>query len=557
MAGKGAAYGNSDCAVVKAATKILHSITRRPHRTRLPQTKQERAAPLHVSSISPMDVGMLQQRMLPRVRQRFNDVWDLVFQPALSKKARAPKPSRLQHAHAEELVRCGIAQPATDDGLASNNVPFTVIEDKPAGLRQRFILWTKEANDWVEQAGYEARVPLGHVSKYLDVVRAECGSTRDFKTGFFAVEIPTVARCFFRFTDDKGKLYELTRLPMGHTCAPELMHTLAAVAAGDPLFVVPEFAAKGVGIHVWVDNIRYTGSQEAVSRATNRLDSTAELCRITWKTEDSVTCGTEYDFIGVTFDHGTGTVAPSAKLVRKLTGLDLERARAGDLESLAGRLLHASSIAGVSPGEYWFALKFLRRVTNKLNAGRASTEDWVPVPPSVKALLGRWIADVQKRRKIEAMRMGGPKFTAFVDASLGGWGGVVVDQHTMEVTILGDAWKPGTKDHINILEAEALARVVEGLPPHAVAGHVDIRVDNTTVMGVARKMSCVRSRSLNDAAMRALRELRRRRLTFSIEWVSTSSNPADIPSRTHPSELADPDVVLAVRALLRAEGVVV
>lgn len=557
MAGEGIAHGGSDHAVVMAATKILHSVIRRPQRTRIPRTQQERAAPLHVSPVSPMAVDKLRQHMLPRVLERFDAVWNLAFYPALSKTAGASKPSKLQHAHAMELVRCGIAKLTAEDGHSSGNVPFTVLEEKPTGMRQRFILWTKLANEWVERTGYEARVPLGHVSQYLDAVRANCGSTRDFKTGFFAIEVPANARRWFQFADDKGELYELTRLPMGHTCAPELMHTLAAVAAGDPLFVTPEHATRGVVVHVWVDNIRYTGPQEAVSRETSRLDGTAAACNITWKPEDSVSCGLKYDFIGVTFDHSADTVTPSAKLVRKLTCLNLNHTRAGDLESLAGRLLHASAIAGVSPGEYWFALKFFRRVTNKLNAGRASTEDLVSVPPSVKVLIKRWIADVQRLRRIDGARNGGASFTAFVDASLSGWGGVVVDQSTMEVTILGDSWRSRTIQHINVLEAVALARVTEGLPPHARNGHVDIRVDNTTVMGVTRKQACVRSKPLNDAVMRALRELRRRHLTFSVEWVSTACNPADIPSRTHPAKMGAPDVVLAVGAQLRAEGVAV
>ena len=36
---------------------------------------------------------------------------------------------------------------------------------------------------------------------------------------------------------------------MGHVCAPEIMNTIAAVVAGDALFVKEEFAEKNVEIH--------------------------------------------------------------------------------------------------------------------------------------------------------------------------------------------------------------------------------------------------------------------------------------------------------------------
>ena len=51
----------------------------------------------------------------------------------------------------------------------------------------------------------------------------ECASGRDFRTGFYQVEIPLDARKYFRFKTDDGHWYELTRLPMGYSCAPEIM----------------------------------------------------------------------------------------------------------------------------------------------------------------------------------------------------------------------------------------------------------------------------------------------------------------------------------------------
>ncbi|KAJ9442331.1 hypothetical protein DIPPA_07247, partial [Diplonema papillatum] len=172
------------------------------------------------------------------------------------------------------------------------SVPFTVLEEKDGALRQRFILWTVDGNRAAHERGYEAHVPLGHVSAYLGASREECGSTRDFKTGFYAIEIPPESRHLFRFADSGGGWWELLRLPMGHSCAPEIMHTLAAVAGGHADYVLPQFAERDVTVDIWVDNIRYAGKRSAVQLATRRLDQTAADCDLTWKPSDSQTAAT-------------------------------------------------------------------------------------------------------------------------------------------------------------------------------------------------------------------------------------------------------------------------
>ncbi|KAJ9461659.1 hypothetical protein DIPPA_05124 [Diplonema papillatum] len=200
-------------------------------------------------------------------------------------------PSTLRPDHASLLAENGIARSSTGPGPFAS-VPFTVLEEKEGALRQRFILWTVDGNRAAQEAGYEASVPLGHVSGYLGASREECGSTRDFKTGFYAIEIPPESRHLFRFADSDGGWWELLRLPMGHSCAPELMHTLAAVAGGHEDFVRPELAERDVVVDIWIDNIRYAGKKPAVRLATRRLDQTAEECGLTWKPSDSQTAAT-------------------------------------------------------------------------------------------------------------------------------------------------------------------------------------------------------------------------------------------------------------------------
>ncbi|KAJ9438456.1 hypothetical protein DIPPA_11328 [Diplonema papillatum] len=459
--------------------------------TRLPKTEDEKASPLHVDNVRPMNVGLLRGRMNETTRARFDETWRRTFDVAKLRPSSSRRVSRLQAKHAEELEMNGIAQRASGPGR-SVNVPFTVVEEKEGALRQRFILWTHEANDAIEADGYEAQVPLKHVSTYLDAVHAECGSTRDLRCGFYGVEVPRGARDAFRFQDDAGDWWELTRLPMGHTCAPELMHTLTSTIAGHPDFVKTVHAVPAaVTVHTWVDNVRYAGSRKDVLEASRKVDELAARSKVTWKDADTRTASTRYEFIGVDWDHQSGKVGISARLSKKLAR-DLVEVRKGamsasGLETLGGRLLHASAIVGVFVGEFYFALKFLRRLTNALNRGEKAVDQTVRLSGSVQRLLDGWVrAVLEKRRMPVTARV--PSLTVFVDASLEGWGGVLVDVATNAIEVLGSRWSRKEKGlHINELEALAFELCVSAVPDKYAGGTVTVVVDNTTVQGVARK----------------------------------------------------------------------
>ncbi|KAJ9465919.1 hypothetical protein DIPPA_32360 [Diplonema papillatum] len=420
----------------------------------------------------------------------------------------------------------------------------------------RFILWTFEANNAIEADGYKASVPLEHVSKYLSAVHAECGSTRDFRCGFYGVAIPHSARGSFRFRDDADEWWELTRLPMGHTCAPELMHTLTSTVAGHPDFVKQEHAVPStLTVHTWVDNIRYAGSRKEVLEATRIVDDLAAQAKVTWKQADTRTASSRYEFIGVDWDHSKNKVGISAKLAKKLAR-DVEEVRTGamsasGLETLGGRLLHASAIVGVFVGEYYFALKFLRRLTNALNRGEKAVDQTIRLSGGVQRLLEMWIRAVLGSRSmpVEARV---PALTVFVDASLDGWGGVVVNVATNAIEVLGSRWSRKEKRlHINELEALAFERCVASVTSAHEGGAVTVVVDNTTVQGVARKGSCLRSQVLNDAVVKGLAHLRGLNISVSVRWVKSAGNPADLPSRVPVSALTDANLADMALAMLK------
>ena len=109
----------------------------------------------------------------------------------------------------------------------------------------------------------------------------------------------------------------------------------------------------------------------------------------------------------------------------------------------------------------------------------------------------------------------------------------------MEIKILGDSWSSAEERlHINELESLALFNVLHSLPSDIRRRPVHIVVDNTTVKGVARKGACLKSAILNDAVVRSLEMLRDRECLFSIKWVKSADNPADLPSRIPLSDIS-------------------
>ena len=90
----------------------------------------------------------------------------------------------------------------------------------------------------------------------------EVGVKRDLKCGFYQVPVPERAQAKFRFHDAYGDLFQMTVMPMGHRCAPEVMHTITSVLAGDPGVCKPEAIFAKSGIDIYIDGVRFAASKD-------------------------------------------------------------------------------------------------------------------------------------------------------------------------------------------------------------------------------------------------------------------------------------------------------
>jgi hypothetical protein len=531
-------------------SSAMHTLTRQKRKAHLPSTDEERAAPLHVGKVSVADVSHIRNLMCDKARERLDSVFKLIFCPKNVPKASSPPmyQSSLRVDDADCLVNDDIATVVSDDQLRKRPtrawaIPFDVIETRKGKLRRRFILWTKLLNELMKRSGYEADVPLHHISSYLGSVHNECASLRDLKLGFWQVPIPDDARALFRFRDASGRVLEMTRLPMGHSCAPEIMHALTATLAGHPAYAKDTVDAS-IACEVFIDGIRLSGTVANVAKEREALDKRACAAGITWKEDDSLNEVSEHDWIGVSWDYSAKTVRLADKTASKLPKVIPSTFELGELEALAGRLVYAAGVVCEPLANHYWTMKILRRRINKLNRGASPTES-TEVTDVLKKALSRWITAVSKSYRVPTQTS--EDFTLFTDAAKPGFGGVLVSP-TQEVFVCGNAWAPEEVEdnfNINVLEARAVSRSLQKFEPvlrDRSTKRLTIVVDNTAVQAGCKR-GVARSEAVNRELMSAFVMLKDLNVSVRIARIESADNPADAVSRARPV-----DIDLALRA---------
>ncbi|PWV08522.1 hypothetical protein C3747_89g122 [Trypanosoma cruzi] len=273
------------------------TITGRATRTRLAAPQDERTIPPQQVNVPVLNLEWIQSRLNPATLESLMQVWGLVgrapFPPSSSGKAREGS-RRIQTADARVLRKAGIIEDASSTITGGWIIPFSVVEEKPAGLRRRWVVWPRGKN---RDDPYEADVPLSHISHYLPPVMAETASCLDVKSSFI-VSLPRETRHLFRCRVEDGTLVVLTRLPMAYKAGPEILQIIIISAIAVVTTVVRRLwaAPPSVRVNVWIDNIRIVGSKSnAILWETQALRN-ADSCHTTggaanWAPRSKPSCG--------------------------------------------------------------------------------------------------------------------------------------------------------------------------------------------------------------------------------------------------------------------------
>ena len=122
-------------------------------------------------------------------------------------------------------------------------------------------------------------------------------------------------------------------------------------------------------------------------------------------------------------------------------------------------------------------------------------------------------------------------FTLFTDASLTGYGAVLIDNSTQKIHITAGMWF--APENIAVLEARALHHgltLLEGIGDRAQNARVDVFIDNTTVLYSYQKRIS-RNFLINSILLRCFAIIADIQLHVNLAYVKSEDNIADDPSR--------------------------
>lgn len=514
-----------------------HSILRRTHTSRVAKGDDIKTIPLQQVGVPVLDLEEVVSMMNKCTRERFTEVWNNLAKVPTDvndelhgdwEEPRLGIPDK----DARILMDAGIIQLASEEPTKGWVTPFSVVEDKPTGSRRRFIAWPRAKNLHDQ---YEAQVPLKHISAYLDAVHQESAALCDLKASFFQIALPFEARKNFRCRTESGTLVELTRLPMGYKCSPEILNTVSRVLAGEAQVVKEQFAApRDIRIDVWIDNIRLCGDRKSVADWEKRVYYNMEVCKVTLG--EKVRVSEKYDFLGVSFDRKAKTVALTERNVEKLKqGTRLENINIRELEALTARMLHASAVRGMALFKWYFFLKMVRRRLSRINRGQAEIDEQAFLPPMAIALGNRWRSILEENVPVQPPKILPRSATLVTDASLKGWGAMLF-KHSGETLIAGGPWKE-TPNMIAQAEARAVQLGLRAFYDE-LSGHLDVWIDNTTIMNVANK-GHTKSEALALEGEAIDNLARKKNITVAYHYVKSADNPADGLSRGQHISMAD------------------
>lgn len=509
-----------------------HTFTRRSEQSRVASSPDDFSYPLQQLNVPALNVEVLRSMMLPDVQTRFDTLWSML---SVGPTVVGPPPvRRLRLDDAKILLESGIIQHAGPSETRGWIIPFSVLEEKPSGIRRRFIAWPKGKN---EDEFYIPEVPLQHVSNYLNAVRQPGAALFDLKASFYQIALPEKARSVFRMLGEDGVCYELIRLPMGYRISPELMQLLVSALSGDSSVVRDGFQAPAsVKVDVWIDNIRVSGSEKEVRTLSSVIERRAALGGVTFGEVSHFT--TDYTFIGVHFNHLSGTVSLAEKTLQRVrTAAPWDSMTLSQLESFASRCLFGAAVLGFSIFQYYFFFKFVRWKLSQLNRGLVDINDVADI--SLEALRA---GSSLKQRLCDNTPRAITEFPSRVesvlvtDASNSGWGAVLF-LNNGGVHVAGQRWQeseallPPDFDKIHISQKEARA-ILYGLVSFEdkLPDALKIYCDNTAVYCSAKKGSSKNEGiALNCAAIDSFLNSRHIDATFS--YIRSDHNIADLPSR--------------------------
>ena len=542
----------------------------RHHKSTRPSPEEMRGMPLHCADRSD-DPPLLRLDKVaelpvtkPHLAKLFADMRPFVedhtlYQRICTDKAGSPRLADItDDDHSKMLLSAKFRQMMASSPYSRARrygVVFTVAEK--AKNRRRLIMWPKQLNEELKQHFPKLEINIADGVQYAkDLAPGMAAIACDLVKSFWQVPLAQAVQPYFayKYADET---YCHTVLPMGVVFAPALMQAITEILA--------DTGVADVTTHVHIDNVRFVGKPDAVREAYRRFKERCDTCNVTLGREVNkyhpnynASAGADApsqprleqlhtvgEFCGTVTDYRNATIRVSDKVLEKirsdLAAVRKPTATIHDIMVLFGRLFFATRVLRVPLSPYYFVLKYYRRAMHRFAStgdANAPAELW----STAQTLLYKWVSAITANRPVrhhpDSAQLSDSSRVLHLatDASVAGWGAVLIDDATGEVASTGAKWSaPHNNTEINALETAAVrnglvafADRIRAVAPHALL----VYVDNTSAKHAIQKGYSA-SEQMNAAILEVCKSLDTLPSNIHVHayYISTLQNPADEPSR--------------------------
>ena len=525
-------------------------------KTHVPRTPEERAANFHSQKIPTMSLFPVPERNVEGIIEVLKNDPELpellklwrynVDASATGPYAKVPTMTLLEHKTSTDMTMEEIGI------LASNKQLTSTTWDEVKAVGVMFKHHELKVNEETQEIIPRNRVVTDpdHINKHVDykqdtdnmelqTLREHIAQMRpgdwccvgDLKIGFNQMELTKEVGAYHCIRAVDGTYWRQLVSTMGFGPNSAIMDKLTKMLARLGL---PE----NVRMTTHVDGVRFLANNDpdAVQLAMTNFKENLRRCGGTMKDEPTlnnphqkgVWCGVLNDYILAK------TCLPpkgEKKLATVIKILKQPKMTVADAFEAYGYLYFASAVLRAPLCEYYFPLKWYRRIASEFTSGRKNMEDLVKMWDSIRVGVDTWTQFLTANTPTAHNLPGIRPATLYTDASLKGWGAVLFIDGM--VYVCGGGWTVNeARLHINVLEAEALLRGVTRFKEHLHGARILLKIDNTSVIG-AMVRGYSTSFEFNAKIGAALHSLRGIDGSYIIEYVQSSMNLSDGESRRY------------------------
>ncbi|KAK7877982.1 hypothetical protein WMY93_031362 [Mugilogobius chulae] len=382
------------------------------------------------------------------------------------------------------LHRGAVAAVSAEDAHRGLYSPYFLVPKKSGGARP--ILDLRLLNEHIVTRSF----CMLTTKQLLECVRpGDWMTSIDLTDAYFHVPVVPEHRKFLRFAIGEEQ-YEYCRLPFGYTLAQRTF-SKCAEAALEPL------RRQGIRILKYIDDwlILAASRQDAEAHTGSVLRHISRLGFVVNREKSSLQPAQSALYLGLHLNSQSMRASLSAErsfaltqMGQRVLGSPLVPAR--QIMSLLGMMAAAHPVVRLGPLhmrrlQRWFSRLRLHPTMDKGKMVCASTAARVDIQ--------YWLTPGLLSRGVP---LGCVPFhtEVFTDASLTGWGGVLGQSS------VGGVWS-GPRCHINLLEMEAVRRVLLHFSVQLEGAHVRVRSDNSTVVSYLNRQGGVRSSRLHNLTL--------------------------------------------------------